>query len=102
MKHDKLVRDKIPEIIKKNGEVPVTRIANNEEYWLKLKEKLKEEVDEFHKSESKEEIADILEVISAICDFKNIDKDEIEDIRKKKQEERGSFKEKIILEQTNP
>ena len=56
----KLVRDKIPEIIKRNGEIPNIRVANDQEYWQKLKEKLQEEVDEFLKDNSEEELIDIL------------------------------------------
>ena len=100
MKYNKLVRDKIPEIIKNKGEIPITHIAGNEEYWQKLKEKLKEEVDEFLKDGNEEELADILEIIYAICDFKKIDKNELELLRKKKAEERGGFKYKIILDET--
>lgn len=102
MKINKLVRDKIPEIIEQSGSTPVTRIADDEEYWQELKKKLTEEVNEFHEAENAEEIADILEVIHAICDHKNIDKNDLEDLRKTKAEERGGFKKKIILDETIP
>ncbi len=100
MKYNKLVRDKIPDIIKNNGEIPITHIASDKEYWAKLKEKLREEVDEFLEENNKEELSDILEVIDAICDFKKIDKNELEKIRKSKKEEKGGFKDKIILDET--
>ena len=99
MKYNKLVRDKIPEIIRKKGMVPITHIASDEEYWQKLKEKLREEVDEFMEENNEEELADILEVIYAICDFKKIDRNKLELLRKKKAKERGSFKNKIILDE---
>lgn len=99
MKYNKLIRDKIPEIIKNKGKVPITHIINNEEYWQKLKEKFQEEVDEFLKDENDEELADVLEIIYAICDYKKIDKKELEQIRKKKAKERGGFKNKIILDE---
>lgn len=100
MKYNKLVRDKIPEIIKQKSKIPITHIADDKEYWQKLKEKLLEEVDEFQKKDTKEELADILEVIYAICDLKKIDKEELEVLRKKKAKERGGFKDKIILDET--
>jgi len=100
MKYNKLVRDKIPEIIKQKRKTPITHIAGEEEYWQKLKEKLKEEVDEFLKQSNEEELADILEIIYAICDFKKIDRKKLEVLRKKKAKQRGSFKNKIILDET--
>ncbi len=100
MKYNKLVRDKIPEIIKKHGEIPITHIASEKEYKEKLKEKLQEEVNEFLESEDIEELADIIEVIYALCDFYKIDKEKLKKIGKKKAEKRGGFKEKIILEET--
>ena len=99
MKYNKLVRDKIPDIIKQKSQIPVTHIADNKEYQQKLKEKLKEEVDEFLKDGNQEELADILEVIYTICDSKNINKEELEQLRKTKAEKRGQFKKKIILDE---
>ncbi|MDP2924903.1 MAG: nucleoside triphosphate pyrophosphohydrolase [Nanoarchaeota archaeon] len=98
MKYNKLIRDKIPERIKSKGKVPITHLASTEEYWKKLKEKLKEEVNEFLEESTIEELADILEVVYAIKDFKFREED-LETIREKKEEERGAFKEKIILDE---
>lgn len=101
MKYDKLVRDKIPEIIKQNGDTSVTHIANDKEYWQKLKKKLSEEVQEFIESDgSLEEFADIMEVLKAIREFKNIDSGEVENIRQEKSAKRGGFAERIILDET--
>jgi len=100
MKYNKLVRDKIPDIIKQKGSTPVIKIASDEEYLGKLIEKFKEESDEFLKEFSEEELADLLEVIYAICDFKKINRENLEILRKEKSEKRGSFKNKIILKET--
>lgn len=100
MKYNKLVRDNIPEIIRKKGEKAVIHIAGDEEYWQKLKEKLDEEVKEFTKDETIEEIADILEVIDAICEYKKFDAKEAQAVKDKKAKERGKFKKKIILEES--
>ncbi len=96
----KLVRDKIPEIIEKSGKKAIIHIADNNEYWNSLKDKLIEEANEFINNNTQEELADILEVIYSICNYKNFDVNNIEKIRVKKAEERGGFKNKIILDET--
>ncbi len=100
MKYDKLIRDKIPEIIRQKGGTPIFHTASGEEYWRKLKEKLGEEIREFEEDESAEEFADLLEVIDALADYKKFDREEINNIKEKKAEERGQFKKKIILEES--
>ncbi len=98
----KLVRDKIPKIIEADNCIPITHIANNKEYWEELKEKLHEEVNEFCEDENKEELADVLEVIYAISDFKKFDRKEVNKICCEKRKKRGAFKKRIILESCNP
>lgn len=99
MKYNKLIRDKIPEIIKANNQVAKTHIADNKEYYQKLEQKLEEEVKEFLKDDDPAELADILEVIYAICNFKKITKQKLEQIRKAKLKERGGFKKRIVLDE---
>jgi len=100
MRYNKLVRDKIPEYIKSKGGTPITHVADDVEYWLKLKEKLLEEIEEFKKDESVEEFTDILEVLDAIADYKGFSVEEIEKIKEKKAKERGRLKDKIILDES--
>ena len=96
--HNKLVRDNILNIIKTNGQEYNFHIASDSEYWIKLKEKLYEEINEFMKDESIEEIADIFEVLLSILKYKNISISDLENIRQNKENKRGSFNKRIILE----
>ena len=96
-KSKKLVRDNIPQIIEKANAIAEIYICDNQEYALRLKEKLQEETQEFLDEESIEELADILEVIYAIANYKNVSKDTLESIRAKKAKERGAFDKKIVL-----
>lgn len=99
MKYNKLVRDKIPEYIIKKGGTPVSHIADENEYWEKLKEKLLEEFEEFKKDESVVEIADMLEVLDAFIEYKRFDKAEVMRTKEEKAAERGRFKDHIILDE---
>jgi predicted house-cleaning noncanonical NTP pyrophosphatase (MazG superfamily) len=96
--YNKLVRDNIPEIIREKGDKPATHTAADVEYKVKLNEKLKEEVEEYLESDRNEELADILEIIYAICQLKGLGIKELEEIRKRKADERGRFDRRIILE----
>ncbi len=101
MQYNKLVRDKIPEIIKQDNKTPMIHIAENSEYWEKLKQKLLEEVNEFIVEPTNEELADILEVVDAICDFKHFNKQELIHLKQQKVNKRGGFKKRIILEKVD-
>ncbi|MTI69193.1 MAG: phosphoribosyl-ATP pyrophosphohydrolase [Firmicutes bacterium] len=95
--YNKLVRDKIPNIIEDDNKEYLTEIVKGDELKELLNKKLREEVEEYIESNDIEEIADILEVIYAIIENNNISKKEVEKIRKNKKENRGGFKEGIKL-----
>mgnify|MGYP004546087123 FL=1 len=99
--YNKLVRDNIPNIIKNNGEDPITRILTNEEYKQELEKKLYEEYQEVLESSGKdriEELADMLEIIKALAKLENKDLDDIINIANQKNNKRGAFNDKIFLE----
>ena len=97
--YNKLVRDKIPEIIvADNGKTCVTRIMEDDEYLESLNAKMQEELKEYLESGEVEELADLEEVLRAILDIKNVSYEEFEKIRNAKVDKRGAFKKKIFLE----
>ena len=97
MKFNKLVRDKIPELITQNGETAIIRILEDAEYLSFLESKLDEEVSEYHTSTDIEELADILEVIWALGEVHGYSIDEMIKIGQQKKAERGGFSKKILL-----
>ena len=102
MSYGKLVRDKIPEIIKENeGKSARVKILNDAEYLNELNLKIQEELVEYIESGEIEELADLEEVLRAILEVKGISYEEFERIRLSKVEKRGAFKDRIYLEGIN-
>jgi predicted house-cleaning noncanonical NTP pyrophosphatase (MazG superfamily) len=101
MIYNKLIRDKVIELLDKKGVQHREHVATASEYEEKLFEKLLEEANEVVKDKNnKEEIADLLEVVEAIKKLKGYTTEEIEAIRLKKLDERGGFEKQIILEES--
>ena len=95
----KLVRDKIPQIIRKNeNRTPKIHTASPSEYREKLYEKLSEEVAELIKDKNPDEMADILEVVRAIIKLNRWTYPKIEKLRVEKARKRGKFNRQIILD----
>ena len=98
--YNKLVRDKITDIIEADGRKAKYRILDNNEYKEELNKKLQEEVKEYLEDKNVEELADIIEVIYGILNSMEVSIEEFEKIRIKKQQERGAFYKKIYLEES--
>ena len=97
MKYNKLVRDKIPQIIKDSGKTAVTRVADDNEYLQLLRAKLLEETNEYLESGAAEELADILEVVLALAKAGGCSEEALFALREDKAAKRGGFDEKILL-----
>lgn len=93
-KQGKLVRDKIPEIIIADGMKPITRILDNDDYLQELDKKLNEEITEHQADMSIKEMADVLEVLFAICEARGYSVEVLMEIRNGKREKRGGFEQK--------
>jgi predicted house-cleaning noncanonical NTP pyrophosphatase (MazG superfamily) len=102
MEFNKLVRDKIPDIIKANNETPHYRIIeNDDEYLQALFQKDTEEGAELAQDLSLEELADKLEVLYAIAKTRGYTPEQIEQTRLEKFAKRGGFEDRVFLESTN-
>ena len=99
--YNKLVRDRIPEIIEEDGNSAKTKILTDEEYIAELDKKLIEEMNEYLESGSLEELADLTEVIRAVSLARGYSLDELEKVRLSKAEKRGGFEKKIFLVEVN-
>lgn len=96
--YNKLVRDKIPqEINNVKGRKASYKVLNQAEYIQELDKKLFEEAHEFVEEHSIEELADLMEVVLAIMEARNISIEEVEKARILKQDKKGGFKDKIYL-----
>ena len=96
-KYNKLVRDRIPEIIEANGSICVTEILSDEAYLRMVDAKLDEELAEYHKDQNIEELADLLEVIHAAALARGYTLEQLEQVRVEKAARRGGFEKKILL-----
>lgn len=97
----KLVRNRIPDIIRGNGEIPVVRTLSREEFIKALLDKLVEEAEELRRAppaERVEELADIREVLSALHNELRLPVRLVERVRKKKKHSRGGFDRRLFLE----
>ena len=99
--YNKLVRDNIPTVIQNAGKEYATRILETEEYNTELKNKLSEELAEYHQAntneEAVEELADILELIHAAAKMHGATIEQLEEVRRAKAEKRGGFEKRIFL-----
>ena len=96
-KHNKAIRDKIPEIIEESGKKYNLKQLDDTSFLAELEKKLIEEVNEYAKSKDAEELADILEVIYRISDLRGVSSDKLDEIRKNKAEKRGKFDSNLFL-----
>lgn len=97
--YNKLVRDRIPEIIASDGKTCVCETLSDEDYLRLLDAKLTEELSEYQESRSLEELADLLEVLRAVAKARGWTWEELEQARQDKAAKRGGFEKKIVLKE---
>ena len=97
--YNKLVRDRIPEIIQADGKRCVVETLSDEGYLSLLDYKLDEDLAEYQESKSLEEFADLLEVVGAVVKARGWTMEELELVRAEKAAERGGFEKKILLKE---
>lgn len=95
--YNKLVRDRIPEIIESSGKTCLTATLSDEAYLHMLDLKLEEELAEYQESKSMEELADLIEVIAAVAKARGCSWEQLLQIRNQKRGKRGGFDKKILL-----
>jgi predicted house-cleaning noncanonical NTP pyrophosphatase (MazG superfamily) len=98
--HQKLIRDRIPEKIKKSGGKYETRVLGNEEFEKEIKKKLIEESKELADSRTEElinELADVLELTKSIATHYKIPFSKVKKIQEAKRKQRGGFRKKLFL-----
>jgi predicted house-cleaning noncanonical NTP pyrophosphatase (MazG superfamily) len=100
--YNKLIRDKIPEIIEKDNAIPKVSVLDDEKFAIALKEKLIEEAKELLNAKTQEEIlnelSDVLQLVESIATNNNVSIAEIEKQKLAKKEKRGGFEKKLFLE----
>ena len=99
IKYNKLVRDRIPEIIEAEGKTCVCDVLSDEDYLRLLYQKLNEELAEYQESKSLEELADLFEVMRAVVKARGWTMEKLEQVRADKADRRGGFEKKILLKE---
>ena len=99
IQYNKLVRDRIPEIIEAAGKTCKTEILSDDKYLEMIDAKLDEELAEYHKDQNIEELADLLEVLHAAAEARGYTLEELEQVRAEKAAKRGGFEKKILLKE---
>lgn len=97
--YNKLVRDRIPEMIEQNGNSCITEILSDSQYQEMLDAKLTEELAEYQEDKSLEELADLLEVMWAVVRARGWTWEQLEQVRQEKAARRGGFEQKILLKE---
>ena len=97
IKYNKLVRDRIPEIIESDGKTFKTEVLNDEAYLRMIDAKLDEELAEYHRDQNIEELADLVEVIYAAAAARGYTIEQLEQVRAEKAVKRGAFLNKLLL-----
>lgn len=96
--YNKLVRDKIPEVIQAAGKTcTIEKISDNQKVISLLEEKFLEEWVEYQEAKNVEEIADLIEVLLSLSERLGTSRDDLMKIIDQKAEKRGGFKEGIFL-----
>lgn len=96
-RHDKLVRDRIPEIIAAAGHTADVRTLDAAEFHDRLIAKLAEETAEYATDRSPDELADILEVVAALAATHGLTWGSLLAIRDRKRRDRGGFDRRLLL-----
>lgn len=99
--YNKLVRDRIPEIIARSGRTFTLKVLDEEEYKRELQKKVREELAEYmgalSNQDAVEELADLLELVHALASVHGFTVEELEEVRSEKMEQRGGFQERLFL-----
>jgi predicted house-cleaning noncanonical NTP pyrophosphatase (MazG superfamily) len=96
---EKLIRDRLPRIMREQGLVVFDRRMDDAEFEAALRAKLVEEAAEAHAAVSTDELidelADIAEVLRALMALRGITPEAVESARLTKREARGGFDDRV-------
>jgi predicted house-cleaning noncanonical NTP pyrophosphatase (MazG superfamily) len=105
IRYEKLVRDRIPEIVVQSGLVAVTRTLTAGEFVAALRAKVAEEATELADAPDEEvatELADLQEAVAALMLEMNLSQEDVDRVRRARAQERGTFSTRTFLVETRP